>query len=629
MVTRIPQPTFIGSSPADVVAQAADTGTKYAQIAQNAISEGYKAYQSKQEIQAAKDMEAQKEAANLTQLRLELQGRDLYDDLSKRGPEALADRGDEFTSFFDALQPGSGKGIVSQMAKAYTSHIGGLKLVNMGAAVIQSAGLGDTTQASASPSSSAPDTQAPDTQAQAQATAPAAVPAVPAATPGAPLAHSLSENATELANNLQTEASNFPLMNDFRAWYKPKLGPGVKLNDTGTVASNTALLQNPANALEYFKYVKELQNNPDKLHSLVNGQGGQAAVQAQTNMTKTSETLIQSTSGVPAAIAKTATSGLQKLSAELTGDGSAKVTPKESAAITRQGQYQVKLLTDSPMYRKLVSLGADPKTLQDSVGNLQSLMNDSSPATAESIRLASALPPDVAKDIVSYMNQSRLTEQMYGKQNLDAANENDRRAAILGKIYHDMATMNNQVETLHQRIAAETDLNKRAALAESGKTITQAVVAENAYGALLDKRMSDHQQELTKNNQTETAAQTQQYALAIEASDPNLSAAHKLAAQLQASVLGEDYGVAYSTVTAKHLLGASFLPETVPAFDVPVPFSGTPPVGTTNPQIIKPAAAAPDVGQAAASGALPGGQGSAVPSGNAAVDALTKKYGGN
>jgi hypothetical protein len=113
MITRIPQPQFVGPAPSEVVTQAGDNGTKIAGLFANSFQEGVKNYMAQKQLAQQKDLEEQRlatekamnEATNASNQAIEsmrsasatkqLQMNLLYDSLAK-GAAAAESPGQHF-----------------------------------------------------------------------------------------------------------------------------------------------------------------------------------------------------------------------------------------------------------------------------------------------------------------------------------------------------------------------------------------------------------------------------------------------------------------------------------------------------------------------------------------------------
>jgi len=139
MITRIPQPQFVGAAPSDVVNQAAQLGQRQAQLFAQGIQQGAQNYYTQQQeearIKSAEKIATQQTQSESDKLRMSILAQDLQNDLQTNGAMTYVDRKSEWLQYFNFMANGD-----KDLAKSM--YEGGASALNqMSATDILRAGL--------------------------------------------------------------------------------------------------------------------------------------------------------------------------------------------------------------------------------------------------------------------------------------------------------------------------------------------------------------------------------------------------------------------------------------------------------------------------------------------------------
>ena len=289
MISRGPQPKFVGPTPSEAVTSAGSLAQKNAEMFMQGIQEGARNYTAQQQVNAEKErnqLEAKKQQSESDRLHMSLLSQDLQNDLLNNGAMTYVDRKDEWLKYFGFLSNGDPK-------LAESMYEGGAGALNrMSATEMLGAGL-----IGKAPSDQGQAGAAPATAPQGQAQAPVAAPS-----PVAPM------------------------------------NPPAMIQQASPSASPTA--QGPIG------YASTPERMP--VYPAINPETGQALPQAQQQSSSVSIT--QATKGLPDnAVTRTANSGLSKLADIAEGKIGAEtsVTPKEQAAIKQVTKPTIVILRNA------------------------------------------------------------------------------------------------------------------------------------------------------------------------------------------------------------------------------------------------------------------------------------------
>jgi hypothetical protein len=585
MITRIPQPQFIGPSPAEVVDQAENTGTRWAQIVQQGIDEGQKNYLANKEI----NQKAEETKSSFDQLKLQMKFKDIESAFAQAGPgneaKVFVEQGDKIKSLASDLYGPAGDHIFEAWSQGVLNSTKPGTLFNLGALGIGNAQAQRQQQ------------PAPQTQALPVSAAPgvSATPsAQPAATPppaaAITLAHPLPETPAEVSQLAPTLAQNNDLMKDFRTYLTSQ---GKKVSAAGNPTSNATLLQNNMNSFQ--KYLGSLDDN--KKLALVNGAGGQAAGQNASG-TVQAQAFAAVSKGIPAAALAAAAPAFQKL--QNAAADAADLTPKDKAALNVVVNPVVKVLQDSPVVKQLIKLGMSQETLNNARDKLQDAIN-TNPDFAEALKTGTLFAGKDAKDVLDNMNQQRLAEKTASDMGISEDKQHTANIALALKTVQVPLQLQMALERLNAQAKTSNNANARMGMLLAQDAYNKAIqvqsdwidkhVPKGANPADIDKLVSQEMK-----NQSGALYQSQ-----------------ALASKLLAPILNED------PQTMMQELGASYyvsmfginLGEKSPAATVPTPVF-TPPVGAA--------------GKPAAAPSAPAAPNPAGAAGNSKANSLIDKY---
>ena len=112
MVTRIPQPQFVGPAPSEAVTQAGSLAQRAAEMFMQGIQEGARNYTAQQQVNAEKErnqIEVKKQQSESDRFHMSLLSQDLQTDLLNNGAMTYVDRKDEWLKYFGFLSNGDPK----------------------------------------------------------------------------------------------------------------------------------------------------------------------------------------------------------------------------------------------------------------------------------------------------------------------------------------------------------------------------------------------------------------------------------------------------------------------------------------------------------------------------------------
>jgi hypothetical protein len=223
MITRVPQGNFIGSAPADIVAQNASTAQRYAEMIQQGMQEGARQFQTSMQMQQQAKLQKQAETSASDQLRMKLLADDLSSKMSAAGPGEEAniflDNENQFKTLFKFYAGGNddlANSMFEGTAKQFLGSMSADSMLKRGILSIDQTG-GQAQQPAAANVPQAP-------------SQPSQVPSIPSQEPVAPvgaqpqpqaqaqpsasdiqLAHPLPEKPEEVASVASTLANNADL----------------------------------------------------------------------------------------------------------------------------------------------------------------------------------------------------------------------------------------------------------------------------------------------------------------------------------------------------------------------------------------------------------------------------------
>ena len=384
MVTRIPQPQFIGPAPSEVQEQSMQTGLKYADIIQQGAAEAARNYTAQQQIASQQMIANKAQSAESDRLRMTLLQKDLESKLTAAGPEGAPgvymDNEEQFKKLFGYFANGD-KDMANAMFEGAAKSINNMKATEMlqrgiigiggdqpaaqptsglGAptgGMPGSPGNGGYTQGTSPSAPMAPVTPqvAPSVQAStANLPASAVGQPMPSATPAAAQAQPASAPAMQLPT-VKTEftpdkvkelVSDSSYMAEIRPLLAKVPGVGKDANDPkdGGLADAALLSKYPTAIGKINAGLPGIQNPPSAPSS------ASASGFAQTITSAAS-------SGVPKAVLDASLSGFTKIVQAAAGEATDSVTPKEQAAIGRVVSNTVKVLKDSDSYKAFVAAG--------------------------------------------------------------------------------------------------------------------------------------------------------------------------------------------------------------------------------------------------------------------------------
>ena len=369
MVTRIPQPQFVGPAPAEVVDQAAQTGSRFAEIASQGVAEGMKNYQAEQEIKARKEMSANQEKSALDQLKLTVEQKHIESLFASADDpaEVYVKNSDEIHQFYKDMYGPAGDAIFDATSEHALQAVKGGTLLKSGALAFQSTQPGATptqqpqqpfaTQPPASGAMSQPNPQTP------AVASPGPTTAQPKAQPTAPQA----------ATQLPTDKKEFTpdiiksLMADqnYMAEIKGKLKQ-AGIPDVDKLSDSQLLSKYSPRIAELNKTLSGVQPSAAANPS----SSGSAMAQTITSI---------STKGIPKPVLDASIGGFQKIVDAAAGKVTDDLTPKEQAATNRVMSTTVQVMKDSQGYKDFIAAGGTEEIAKRAAQAVQSaIANDPS-----------------------------------------------------------------------------------------------------------------------------------------------------------------------------------------------------------------------------------------------------------
>jgi hypothetical protein len=435
MVTRIPQPQFVGSAPADVVNQAASTGARYAEIAAQGVTEGLRAYQAEKQIQAQKEIATQRETSAFDQLKLQLQGKDIMDAFTAAGPgneaKVFVEQADKIKDYYGKLYGPAGDHIFDATSKHVLAAIKGGTALQAGLL-----GLGAQPQAASGGASATPAPGESATQPQ----APTANPSLQAFFPGpggaqlGPVTSPMGGQAASPASRdaiaappipasaiQATKASTAPAPlqlptkpNEFT----PDIVKSISSDQSymsdilKTLGAQDKSIQSDADKVKAGTMAPDAFLSKYKTRVLKANEGmGQAAtpaaavdangvVKVPTSGSDQANTYASiTTKGIPEGAKKESLiGGLQKIVDLSMGQAVENITPKEKAAIDSANNVAVRVMRDSQAYKDFIKQGGSDATLEQAAASLKASF-DADPTMADYYKLKSVLGE---KDFADY-----------------------------------------------------------------------------------------------------------------------------------------------------------------------------------------------------------------------------------
>jgi hypothetical protein len=159
MISRGPQPSFVGPTPSEAVSSAGSLAQRAAEMFMQGIQEGARNYTAQQQVNAEKErnqLEAKKQQSESDRLHMSLLSQDLQNDLLNNGAMTYVDRKDEWLKYFGFLSNGDPK-LAESMYEGGAGALNRMSATEMlGAGLIGKASAEQGTgQAAASPSPAA------------------------------------------------------------------------------------------------------------------------------------------------------------------------------------------------------------------------------------------------------------------------------------------------------------------------------------------------------------------------------------------------------------------------------------------------------------------------------------------
>jgi len=508
MVTRIPQPQFVGPAPAEVQIQAADNATRQAAIFQKGVQDAATNYIQQKQLgleqqkigvaQQEANTQAKNAQTESDRLKMSLLANDLQKDLTENGAMSYVDRKAEWTQLFGFLAGGD-----KDLAR--TMYEGGAAALNkMSASQMLSQGLIGTAPGG-SPAAAAPTPQ----------------PANPALPPNPAM------SAPRMPFPSGTAANPSPGMAP--AAPAPSAAPGVafqRLPDAIEGKQGIALAPTgPGASVSITEMTKGLANN---------------------------------------AVTQAANSGLSKIAGIAMGnvDPSTAVTPKENRAIDQAVKPTIQVLKNGRT-QAFLDAGGTQEALQRGADQLNEAMQN--PQFAEFIKTANIFND---KDTTAYdtfvANDNRLQAALARVQAQDRAT-NQRNMAVATQAFGDQLKYATAVQRL--QIEAANGKNKQAQ--EELNAYNAALAAVKNYDAVADKVRDQYLKDHKGASEEEVNDYLGQEMIRTNS---GLSSALSVAAKLWGNALGySDIPTAEIQLKAQYFAGIPFLPETRPAQSGTVP----------------------------------------------------------
>jgi hypothetical protein len=509
MISRLPQPQFVGNAPADVANASAQTAQRFGEMIQNGMQEGMRQFQASQAMQQKAKLQTQAEKSASEQLRISLLAKDLSDKLTAAGPgeegSVLLGNEDQFKTLFkfyangnedlaNSMYEGTAKQFLGSMNADAMMKSGMLKLDQGQDGGSASPGAIPqpvvSSQPSATPTPSTPNSPSlsayspgpggsrlgpvtgnpigsqPSLSAMPASPTPATAQTQPVAS--TELAHPLPDTKEEVAQLAPTLAKNTDLATDFSTYMKNNGKIKNIPTDPGKLAD---LISN--NPVSFLAYINSL--DASKKLALVNGASGRAAA----SQSKTNDLVLSMTQVVPnvsQSVKDAATPGFQKVLDGLLGQAAENLTPKEQAAVKRVNQATVSVIEDSPSYKAFIAAGGVKDTVD---------------------RASQALQQAIANDptILDYFNAKKVlgtrgyAEYLAGYKADSAAQKIATDAAIAGRKL-DNAEANTALNASKIAFATQTAQERLAILAKNADSKALSSTENLTIAAMNDARTS-------------------------------------------------------------------------------------------------------------------------------------------
>ena len=398
MITRIPQPQFVGPAPAESVAQAADTGARWGQLIASGVQEGLR-------NAAAQKQEETRQQSAKDQLALQLKYKTIMDYMNTDGPvPTLVNHADEVKDLFEQLYPGKGDHIYEGVAKSVLNNVSGaqgygLGMFNIGSQASMpigapSAGASPQPQASAMPTSAPQSYQrampggpnrgampesamtvTPTTQPVAAAASPVGLPQIQAAmqnpTPGLGAPSALHDQmampsapVTELPSKLADFSKDkIAEMATDKSYVDQVRAELVKegIPEAATLDAQTMLSRYASRVAKFNQTLGQPSNTTSAIDA--------------SNMASSITNAVKGVSGAGAAAVAAAQPGFQKLIDAQANKAAADLTPKEKTAMNQVIKQVVSVTKNSEGYKAFIAAGGTEAAAQQAAQSLQDWIN--------------------------------------------------------------------------------------------------------------------------------------------------------------------------------------------------------------------------------------------------------------
>ena len=471
MVTRIPQPQFVGSSPADVVDQAGSTGARYAEIAAQGVAEGLRAYTAAKQQQTEKEIATQSETSAFDQLKLQLQGKDIMDAFQQAGPgneaKVFVEQADKIKDYYSKLYGPAGDHIFDATSKHVLAAMKGGTALQMG--LLGVGGQGQAQAPTELPASSAgmpsdvADRMAsqpiqPNPPTGVQAASPASRDAIAAPPIPASAIQATKASASQAPLQLPTKPNEFTpaivksissdqsYMNDILKTLEVQ-DNSIKVDAdkvrAGTMAPDAFLSKYKTRVLK----ANEGMGQAATPASNVDANGvvripTSGASQASTYSAVT-------TKGIPdGPLKESLIGGLQKIVDMSMGEAAENLTSKERAAINTANNMEVRILKDSQAYKDFIKAGGSDATLEQAVTSLKASF-DADPTMTDYYKLKNVLGEKDFTDYETNFKNSSAAEAAVARNDLareKLSNAEAQTAARASQIALTAQLMNKRIE---------------------------------------------------------------------------------------------------------------------------------------------------------------------------------------
>jgi hypothetical protein len=473
MVTRIPQPQFVGSSPADVVDQAGSTGARYAEIAAQGVAEGLRAYTAAKQQQTEKEINTQRETSAFDQLKLQLQGKDIMDAFQQAGPgneaKVFVEQADKIKDYYGKLYGPAGDHIFDATSKHVLAAMKGGTALQMGLLGVGAPGQGQAQAPAALPPSSAgmPSDVAgrlasqsvqPNPPTEAQAVNPASRDAIAAPPIPASAIQATKASASQAPLQLPTKPNEFT----------PEIVKSIS-SDQGymsdilkTLGAQDKSIQADADKVRSGTMAPDAFLSKYKTRVLKANEGmGQSAEPASnvdangvvriptSGASQASTYSAVTTKGIPdGPLKESLIGGLQKIVDMSMGEAAENLTSKERAAINTANNMEVRILKDSQAYKDFIKAGGSDATLEQAVTSLKASF-DADPTMADYYKLKNVLGEKDFADYETNFKNSSAADAAVARNDLareKLSNAEAQTAARASQIALTAQLMNKRIE---------------------------------------------------------------------------------------------------------------------------------------------------------------------------------------